>query len=191
MNRGIPPCPPAERLPPETKAENGTAVPTTESTFCTDALLFPRPRFFSCAPRVIATISLPPLSPRVINAVKRKRKEKNRRHNSPSMRIVVVDEQRGKRAKGKGRLASRLQKKEKKKEKGETRCRVLERMRSTIAISFFLPGTLDISDGLPAATKLPSADSRVITSDIERKAARTRSDEHRNLAQWPLGSAPH
>lgn len=57
---------------------------------------------------------------------------------------------------------------------------------------FFLPSR-DIRHfgRAPRRGKATSADSRVITSDIGRKAARIRSDEHRNLAQWALGPAPH
>jgi len=44
---------------------------------------------------------------------------------------------------------------------------------------------------VPRRGETTTSDSRVITSDIGRKAARTRPDEHRNLPQWALGPALH
>lgn len=63
------------------------------------------------------------------------------------------------------------------------------RPRTHAASHFFLP-SWDIRHfgQVPRRGETTSSDSRVITSDIGRKAARTRSDEHRNLTQWvPLG----
>lgn len=59
------------------------------------------------------------------------------------------------------------------------------RPRTHAASHFFLP-SWDIRHfgQVPRRDETTSSDSRVITSDIDRKAARTRSDGHRNLTQW-------
>lgn len=78
----------------------------------------------------------------------------------------------------------------KKKKKDRERIGVLERMRSDR--HFFRP-SWDIRHfgQVPRRDETTSSDSRVITSDIDRKAAWTRSDGYRNLAQWAPRSALH
>lgn len=98
----------AKSFRPETKAENGTAMSAAESTFCTDALLFPRPWFFSCRRAAIATISLHLC---VINVVKRK--ENNRVVTLRSWELSKMDNgESGRWEREVGESASREKKKE-------------------------------------------------------------------------------